>query len=389
MTSAANSKPRPNCSASCWGKIPWWLWPIAWLGIGSLLIVTFAANASPVSAPAELSTAVLPSPLHSRPGAGAIAYIDFTTYPSTASEAQIIGIWRVVSAAYSPFNVDVTTEWPGARGNVAWAVLGGPLQGTSAGQSAIGNWSTFGTMYGPVFASQVFADGLNNDPRLVGDATIHELGHAFGLLHQDDGWMNPTLLAGGQFWGVGPNTLGVPQDSFAIIAGQTGVAPVAEPGMLLTIGLAYLFSRRHHRHQNGRPADSATSQISTTLTSMRRVSLRTAWSRSVALTYTVWAYCCSAISCSKIASTLYRGMGIAYRKRINTPTTRRHERQSQLRPAASGTSRMERTSTTLENRTASSRLSASRYSLAGDSCPQSSTRTPSTRNLGMGVMYQP
>jgi hypothetical protein len=36
--------------------------------------------------------------------------------------------------------------------------------------------------------------------------------------------MNPIDLAGGQFWGVGLNTLGVPQDSYAILGGQLGFA---------------------------------------------------------------------------------------------------------------------------------------------------------------------
>jgi hypothetical protein len=117
-------------------------------------------------------------------------------------------------------------------------VIGGisPTPGV-LGESAIGNWKTFGTKYGPVFGARVYADSASNDPTICGGAIIHEDGHQFTLLHQPDGWMNPIDLAGGQFWGVGINTLGVPQDSYAILGGQLGFAPppVPEPQSLLVL----------------------------------------------------------------------------------------------------------------------------------------------------------
>lgn len=205
-----------------------------------LLILSPLASAA-VMAPPELATGVFSAPFHSRPNAAVKVYLDFTTVPSTATPEQILQISTIVAAAYSPFNVDVTTELPAPQPNVAWCVIGGTSATPGvAGQSAVGNW-TIGTKYNTpgsiisVFAAQVYADGLGNDPRLVGDAVIHEDGHQFGLLHQDDGWMNPTLLGGGEFWGIGLNTLNVPQDSYAILGGELGFAPVPEPPVLMLV----------------------------------------------------------------------------------------------------------------------------------------------------------
>jgi hypothetical protein len=119
--------------------------------------------------------------LHSRDGTFNKLYMDFTTVPSTASDEQIVQMWTMVAAAYMPFNVDVTTQWPGEQEHVAWCVIGGlsPTPGV-LGESAIGNWATFGTKYGPVFGAKVYADSASNDPTICGGAIIHEDGHQFG-----------------------------------------------------------------------------------------------------------------------------------------------------------------------------------------------------------------
>jgi hypothetical protein len=194
----------------------------------ALLLILLAplANAA-VMAPPELATGLLAVPLHSRPGASAVAYLDFATVPSTATTEQVIDIWRIVSAAYSPFNIDVTTDFPGYRANVAWAVIGGPITDGHVGIATQGAW-TFGTayaQYSSVFAANVYADYYANDPKFVAQTIIHEDGHLFGLPHEDSGYMYA-------FVDPDNNAFWTPNDE-AFIAGQTGFAPVPEPPVLL------------------------------------------------------------------------------------------------------------------------------------------------------------
>jgi hypothetical protein len=184
-------------------------------------VVTDPTASSATTAPFPVSNTFY---LHSRPGCAKVIYLDFTghttrgtewntTYaaggdivtplydtdgnPNTFSSqelAKIQLIWQRVSADFSPFEVDVTTEDPGADA----------LQKTSPDDPSFGkrvciggsssNWlgqSAGGVAYigsfdweidTPVF---VFPAQLGNgDPRYVSEAISHELGHSFGMHHQ-------------------------------------------------------------------------------------------------------------------------------------------------------------------------------------------------------------
>ncbi|HYF09352.1 MAG TPA: zinc-dependent metalloprotease family protein [Acetobacteraceae bacterium] len=107
----------------------------------------------------------------------------------TAAELSVVQqIWQRVAEAYSPFNVDVTTEEPGLEG----------LRNTGGGDGAYGirlvitdeegknnggiayigsfDWSTDTPAY-------VYANRLADDAKFIADAAIHEVGHTLGLSH--------------------------------------------------------------------------------------------------------------------------------------------------------------------------------------------------------------
>lgn len=128
----------------------------------------------------------------SRPDAWAKLYVDADGAPWTATPQQQLETLGLVARLYAPFNVDVTTVNPGPRTNVAWIVVGGPLQGAIAGRAGVGSWGA-GTLYGRANAGEVYADGLNNDPVEVGIAICHEAGHLLGLEHEDMGVMYPAV----------------------------------------------------------------------------------------------------------------------------------------------------------------------------------------------------
>lgn len=100
-------------------------------------------------------------------------------------------IWMRISEAYSPFNIDVTTENPGALNDqqALRIVIGGEGKDSTGGYwvgQKAGGIGYIGGFYdhrpNTVF---VFSTNLlNGDPRRVADAAAHEAGHAFGLEHQ-------------------------------------------------------------------------------------------------------------------------------------------------------------------------------------------------------------
>ncbi len=120
---------------------------------------------------------------------------DATTF-SDSEISTIREIWARVAEDYSPFNIDVTTIDPGAitNGNAVRLAIGGNYSdwfGQSAGGVAyVGGFTNSASNTG-----YVFEDALGNgNARYVAEATSHEAGHLFGLLHQST-WVNGQLQA--------------------------------------------------------------------------------------------------------------------------------------------------------------------------------------------------
>ncbi|MDZ4689455.1 MAG: cadherin domain-containing protein, partial [Planctomycetaceae bacterium] len=166
--------------------------------------------------------------LHSRPSATKVIYLDFDGHVTTGTQwnisfnrqtittptwdfeggagtvtpnehTRIQQIWQRVSEAFSPFDVDVTTEEPSLEdlrntGGVdsRWGIrvaIGGNSQtmlGVSAGGIAfLGSFDWDSDT--PTF---VFTDQLGpNDEKFIADATVHEVGHTLTLSH--DGRNSP------------------------------------------------------------------------------------------------------------------------------------------------------------------------------------------------------
>jgi len=189
------------------------------------------ALASPTpSSNGGLSLAIAPYPedqtflLHSRPGCKKVIYLDFkgrttngtkwnTAYtagasivtppydidgnPSALSHAEIANIqfiWQRVAEDFAPFEVDVTTEDPGAEAlqktseldlNYGKRVcIGGSSMdwlGKSAGGCAyVKSFDMSVDTPAFVFPAQL----ANGDFRYVGQAISHQVGHTFGLHHE-------------------------------------------------------------------------------------------------------------------------------------------------------------------------------------------------------------
>lgn len=160
--------------------------------------------------------------LHSKPGSTKVIFLDFdghtlsgnawtTTYNSgndiiapawdTDANPAVFGdgertaiqqIWLRVAEDFAPYDVDVTTQFPGeaamTRANNADKVYG-----TRALVSAIGSYfgSPGGIAYLGVFDNTgvnnkpalIFPENLANDEKYIAEAISHEVGHNLGLSH--------------------------------------------------------------------------------------------------------------------------------------------------------------------------------------------------------------
>ena len=167
--------------------------------------------------------------LHSRPGSRRMIYLDFdghvtpaggpwggritspaydtdgraTTF-SGAELGSIQQIWRQVAEDFAPFDVDVTTEEPGAGalgysgpGDNLWGmrvVIGGSssdwYKGGAGGVAFVGSFQRATEVPCFVFPKNLF--GFN----AIAYAASHEVGHTFGLSH--DGTTTGSEYYGGQ-----------------------------------------------------------------------------------------------------------------------------------------------------------------------------------------------
>ncbi|MEX6502909.1 Ig-like domain-containing protein [Pseudomonas zhanjiangensis] len=225
--------------------------------------------------------------LHSRPGAAKVVFLDFdgavisgTAWNGGAADplyarpydtdgnpgsfgsaerAAIAEIWHRVAEDLAPFDIDVTTEDPGAFGPTVGHVLvtadsdangaAMPAQG-AGGVAYVGVWgrSDYHSKYQPAL---VYFDNLGNGfPPYVAEAASHEFGHNLALSH--DGTNSQSYYSGhgagyvswAPIMGVGyynnvtqwskgeyPNANNQ-QDDLAIIAGQLGYRPDDHGGSL-------------------------------------------------------------------------------------------------------------------------------------------------------------
>jgi hypothetical protein len=125
---------------------------------------------------------------------------DPTTF-SSAELAYIQQVWRIVAEKYSPFEVDVTTEDPGADGynrsssadqTYGDHVLisddpGAVKTACGGGCSGIALVNTFAsTDPGTLEPAWVFSSQTLGSPVLTAHTVAHEVGHTFGLHHDGD-----------------------------------------------------------------------------------------------------------------------------------------------------------------------------------------------------------
>lgn len=179
---------------------------LALMGLG---VVAPAAQAGTASSPYSQTFA-----LHSDPGAPRIIYLDFVGFssatetdspydldgdPTTFSNAEqdvIQNVWARVSENFSAFDVDVTTQDPGAAAlsspggstsgirvditNGGVGVLATDCTAPCAGLSFTGGWGQDGPAV--VFAQQ-FGAGNAGNAQQIAEISSHEVGHTLGLPH--------------------------------------------------------------------------------------------------------------------------------------------------------------------------------------------------------------
>jgi len=177
--------------------------------------------------------------LHSRPGSNRTIYLDFngetvsgTTWKNggtinapaydldgnqaSFSNAEMDGIqyiWQRVTEAYSPFDIDVTTELPTIdeldRSSTGDATYGTRIVVTSIDPSLVTDVSTTGVAYLGSFdetpnhqfkqPAWAFTWAFGGNNKRLADVTIHELGHTLGLSH--DGDSGGAYHGGNGLWG--------------------------------------------------------------------------------------------------------------------------------------------------------------------------------------------
>ncbi|WP_243056443.1 M12 family metallo-peptidase [Nocardioides sp. SR21] len=176
--------------------------------------------------------------LSSRPGAARTIYLDFLgevvtstswngTYGATInatpftldgttstsfSDAELTAVqqaWQIVAEDYAPFDVNVTTQDPGAAaitrsssadtqyGIRVVVTNGGPIASKCGcgGVAYVGTFDATGDAYNVAWA---FANAAGMSGKGIGEVAAHEAGHTFGLHH--DGTASVTYYSGSSPW---------------------------------------------------------------------------------------------------------------------------------------------------------------------------------------------
>lgn len=166
--------------------------------------------------------------LNSKPGSNRTIYLDFkggtvtgtawnNSYGSTItwepysidstvstafSDAELVEIqkvWQVVAEDYAAFDVNVTTQDPGVAaidrtsssdlvyGTRAAITNGGVIYDKCGcgGVAYVGVYNTTGSTHMYYQPAWVFSNGTTKNGKYIGEATSHEIGHNFGLNHDD------------------------------------------------------------------------------------------------------------------------------------------------------------------------------------------------------------
>ncbi len=203
--------------------------PELWVGrTGQLLFV----DESLARADAAASSAVAPVEaqyplsgtfaLHSRPGAPRVVFLDFDGYDATGSgwdhggnpmvaaaydadgdpttfsdteRATIQDIWRRIAEDYAVFDIDVTTEDPGAdaigRSTSSDQHYGTRLVVTPTntagcncgGVAYVGVFDLIGNSHDYYQPAWVYTFGVGTGSKTIAEAASHEIGHNLGLSH--------------------------------------------------------------------------------------------------------------------------------------------------------------------------------------------------------------
>lgn len=202
--------------------------------------------------------------LNSFPSAQATVFIDFDgqyvagtawnyngdiyAAASGFNNADITQIFSRVAEDYRPFNLNITTDsavyWSAPKNKRIHMIVTPTSQwyGASGGVAFVGSFS-----WGDNTPAWVFSALLGNNPKYVGEAVSHEVGHTLGLQHQsvydagcnkiaeyntgigtgEIGWA--PIMGAGYYqnhttWNIGPNTINCStiQNDFDIISTQNG-----------------------------------------------------------------------------------------------------------------------------------------------------------------------
>ncbi|HET7195171.1 MAG TPA: fibronectin type III domain-containing protein [Nocardioides sp.] len=206
--------------------------PSAWLDQDARLLYEEPARTEGATA-APTAEAAAPAPLaqtfqlHSKPGSQRTIYLDFDgqnvsnsvwnvnhgltagSHPAwsldtdrsnfnTAEREAVQSIWQRVSEDYAPFDVDVTTQDPGAlaltRTDGADAIFGtrALISPSTSASSKLCGGACGGIAYTGVFDTTnsgyfepawIFPQSLANDAKSIAEAVSHEVGHNLGLTH--------------------------------------------------------------------------------------------------------------------------------------------------------------------------------------------------------------